>query len=69
VQEGERGLLDFEAFRLQVGASTRTVRAALQSLNLEPIPLMHDRREKRYRAEWVSMVKEWIVAHTGAATE
>lgn len=57
----EEKLFDFEAFRAEVGASEPSVRTALKVLKIEPIrPVLRDRRQTRYRPEWVAEVRKWI---------
>jgi len=57
----ENGLLTLEEFKDQVGAAWDSVRIALRVLRIEPVSSLGDRRIKRYRPEWVKVVREWIL--------
>ncbi len=56
----EEDLVDFDEFRRLVGAAEPTVRKALKALNVEPMPLLSDRRKLRYPVSEVERVREWI---------
>lgn len=63
----ESGLLTREQFREAVGgASEATLGAALTSLKLSPVTLASDRRQKRYRVDWVAVVKKWLADTYGS---
>ena len=66
MDEADETLLSFEAFRARVGAAQHRTRAALLALRLSPIRLESDRRQLRYRAEWVAPVRRWLRERNGA---
>lgn len=58
--EAQGELLTFDEFRARVGAAHNRTRAALLALRLRPVALEADRRQLRYRAEWVAQVQQWL---------
>jgi hypothetical protein len=59
-------LVEFDEFARLVGLPAIHVRTALRALHLIPVPLVTDARQKRYKREWVSPVKEWIEKTLGS---
>jgi hypothetical protein len=60
------GLLTREELRERVGTTEPTLSLALNALKLYPVTLASDRRQKRYRPEWVAQVKKWLADTYGA---
>ena len=56
----EAGLMTRDEFREAVGTSEATLSAAFTALKLTPVTLASDRRQKRYRTEWIQQVKKWL---------
>lgn len=56
-------LLTFDQFRARVGAAQHRTRAALLALRLQPVRLDSDRRQLRYRAQWIAPVQQWLRDH------
>lgn len=62
----EDGLMARDEFRAAVGTTEQTLSLALNALKIYPVTLASDRRQKRYKSEWVAIVKKWLVDTYGA---